>query len=73
MLRIEEGSLHPALYRMEQKCLIASEWGTTANDRQAKFYKRTRKGRREMNEEAETWARLSAAVAAVLNAIEHGV
>jgi transcriptional regulator len=72
VLRIEEGSLYPALYRMEQKGLIESEWGVTDNNRQAKFYKLTRKGRREMEAEAESWDRLSAAVSRVLKAIEQG-
>src|SRR2546422_10643647 len=72
VLRIEEGSLYPALYRMEQKGLIESEWGISDNNRQAKFYKLTRKGRREMEAEAASWDRLSAAVARVLKAIEQG-
>lgn len=72
VLRIEEGSLYPALYRMEQRGLIESEWGVTDNNRQAKFYKLTRKGRREMEEEAESWDRLSSAVARVLKGIEQG-
>ena len=72
VLRIEEGSLYPALYRLEQKGLIQSEWGQTENNRQAKFYKLTRKGRREMQHEAESWVRLSGAVARVLKAIEEG-
>ena len=72
VLRIEEGSLYPALYRMEQKGLIESEWGISDNNRQAKFYKLTRKGRREMAAESDSWARLSTAVARVLKAIEQG-
>jgi transcriptional regulator len=72
VLRIEEGSLYPALYRMEQKGLIESEWGLTDNNRQAKFYRLTRKGRREMEEESESWKRLSTAVSRVLKAIEQG-
>src|SRR5262245_10437207 len=72
VLRIEEGSLYPALYRMEQKGLIESEWGVSDNNRQAKFYKLTRKGRREMEEEAASWDRLSAAVSRVLKSIEQG-
>ena len=72
VLRIEEGSLYPALYRMEQKGLIESEWGLTDNNRQAKFYKLTRQGRREMEEEADSWKRLSTAVSRVLKAIEQG-
>src|SRR5262245_49885820 len=72
ILRIEEGSLYPALYRLEQKGLIESEWGTTDNGRKAKFYNLTRRGRKEMNEEAESWERLSRAVARVIKAIEQG-
>jgi len=72
VLRIEEGSLYPALYRMEQKGLIESEWGVTENNRQAKFYRLTRKGRREMEAEAASWSRLSVAVGKVLKAIEQG-
>jgi PadR family transcriptional regulator PadR len=72
VLRIEEGSLYPALYRLEQKGVIESEWGVSDQNRQAKFYKLTRKGRREMDAEAESWARLSTAVARVLKAIEQG-
>jgi len=71
-LRVEEGSLYPALYRMEQKGFIESEWGVSENNRQAKFYKLTRKGRREMDAESDSWARLSTAVARVLKAIEQG-
>src|SRR5579872_2055097 len=68
VLRVEEGSLYPALYRMEQKGLIESEWGVSDNNRQAKFYKLTRKGRRDMDAEAASWTRLSAAVTRVLKA-----
>jgi PadR family transcriptional regulator, regulatory protein PadR len=72
VLRIEEGSLYPALYRLEQKGVIESEWGVSDQNRQAKFYKLTRKGRREMDAEAESWDRLSTAVGRVLKAIEQG-
>jgi PadR family transcriptional regulator PadR len=72
ILRIEEGSLYPALYRMEQKGLIEAEWGMTENKRQAKFYRLTRKGRREMEAEARSWDRLSTAIGRVLHAIEQG-
>jgi transcriptional regulator len=72
VLRIEEGSLYPALYRLEQKGVIESEWGVSDQNRQARFYKLTRKGRREMEAEAEGWDRLSTAVARVLKAIEQG-
>ena len=56
----------------EQKGFIESEWGVSENNRQAKFYKLTRKGRREMDAESDSWARLSTAVARVLEAIEQG-
>ena len=72
VLRVEEGSLYPALYRMEQKGLIASEWGLTETLRRARFYKLTRKGRREMQQESDSWIRLSTAVARVLKALEQG-
>jgi transcriptional regulator len=72
VLRIEEGSLYPALYRLEQKGVIQSEWGITDNNRKAKFYKLTRKGRNELEAESESWERLSRAVARVLKAIEQG-
>jgi len=72
VLRVEEGSLYPALYRMEQKGLIESEWGLTDNARRARFYKLTRKGRRELQKETESWLRLSTAVARVLKALEQG-
>ena len=72
ILRVEEGSLYPALYRMEEQGLIDSEWGTTENNRKAKFYKLTRKGRAASQAEADGWLRLSSAVTKVLRAIEQG-
>jgi len=72
VLRIEEGSLYPALYRLEQKGVIESAWGVSDQNRNAKFYKLTRKGRRELNAESDSWNRLSTAVARVLKAIEQG-
>src|SRR4030095_12716019 len=72
VLKIEEGSLYPALYRLQQKGLIQSEWGMTDNNRKAKFYKLTRKGRTELDAESASWERLSRAVARVLKAIEQG-
>jgi PadR family transcriptional regulator PadR len=71
-LKVEEGSLYPALYRMEEQGLIDSEWGATENNRKAKFYKLTRKGRGAAQAELEGWLRLSGAVTRVLRAIEHG-
>jgi transcriptional regulator len=72
VLRVEEGSLYPALYRMEDQGLIDSTWGVTENNRKAKFYKLTRKGRSAAQAELEGWMRLSGAVTRVLRAIEQG-
>jgi PadR family transcriptional regulator PadR len=72
VLRVEEGSLYPALYRMEDQGLIDSTWGVTGNNRKAKFYKLTRKGRSAAQAELEGWMRLSGAVTRVLRAIELG-
>ncbi len=59
VLRIEEGSLYPALYRMEEQGLIESEWRVTDNNRKAKFYRLTRKGRTAADAELDSWLRLS--------------
>ena len=72
VLKIEEGSLYPALYRMEDQGLIDSEWAMTENNRKAKFYKLTRKGRTAAQAEVDGWLRLSSAVTKVLRAIEQG-
>jgi PadR family transcriptional regulator, regulatory protein PadR len=72
VLRVEEGSLYPALYRMEEQGLIASEWRTTENNRKAKFYRLTRKGRLAADAELEGWLRLSKAVTRVLRSIDQG-
>ncbi len=72
-LRVEEGSLYPALYRMEEQGLIASDWGPTEHNRKAKFYKLTRKGRSATQAELAGWLRLSEAVTRVLRATEQGV
>lgn len=66
VLQVEEGSLYPALYRMEQRGWISSEWAVTENNRRARFYKLTRTGRRQLEAETDSWARLTAAVASVL-------
>jgi PadR family transcriptional regulator PadR len=71
-LRVEEGSLYPALYRMEEQGLIESEWGPTENNRKAKFYRLTRKGRSAAQAELEGWLRLSGGVTRVLRALEQG-
>ncbi len=66
VLRIEQGSLYPALHRMELDGVIESYWGTTENNRQAKYYRLTRHGRRELANETERWNAIAAAIAAVL-------
>ena len=65
-LRVEEGSLYPALYRIEQRGWIESEWGLSENNQRAKFYKLTRAGRKQLEVEEENWDRLAAAVFKVM-------
>jgi transcriptional regulator len=62
VLRVEEGSLYPALYRMTRKGWIAGEWGVSENNRRAKFYRLTTEGREQLREQGTGWARLAAAV-----------
>ena len=66
-LEIPQGSLYPALYRLEHQALIAAEWGLSENNRKAKFYTLTATGRRRLREERAGWERLSSAIAAALN------
>jgi len=66
VLRIEEGSLYPALYRMERQGWIKAEWGISENNLKAKFYKLTRAGRKRFEIEEESWQRLAEAVFKVL-------
>ena len=66
LLRVEEGSLYPALHRLEQEGWIAGSWGTSETGRQARFYSLTRAGRRQLAAEQESWARLTEGVARVL-------
>jgi PadR family transcriptional regulator PadR len=63
---VEEGSLYPALYRLERRGLIEAEWGTSELGRKAKFYKLTSRGRRQLAAETEQWARFAAGVSKVL-------
>jgi len=65
-LQIQQGALYPALYRLEQQGLIDSEWGTSENNRRAKFYKLTPAGRKQLEAERESWERFSGAVEAIL-------
>jgi PadR family transcriptional regulator PadR len=67
VLQVEEGSLYPALYRMEARGLLSSEWGVTDTGRRARFYKLTRAGKAHFAEETESWNRLAAAVHNVLS------
>lgn len=67
-LDIPQGSLYPALYRLEEQRLIAAEWGQSENNRRARFYTLTASGRRRLKEEAAGWNRLAAAIAAALDA-----
>lgn len=68
VLNINQGSLYPALYRLEEQGWITSEWGSSENNRQAKYYKLTRAGRKQLNEETANWQRLSTAIEQVLQA-----
>ena len=66
ILRVEEGSLYPALHRMEQAGWIAAEWQITANNRRARLYRLTRAGQKRLSDEQEKWDRLTEGVAKVL-------
>ena len=66
VLRVEEGSLYPALHRMAQDGWIKAEWGVSENNRRARFYSLTPTGRKQLAEEEKSWARLTQAVASVL-------
>ena len=67
VLTVEEGSLYPALYRLELDCAISAEWGLSENNRKAKYYKITARGRKALAEQQRTWSRLSSAVQQVLS------
>jgi len=66
-LEIPQGSLYPALYRLEHQGLIAAQWGQSENNRRAKYYTLTAAGRRRLREERAGWNRLASAIAAALN------
>jgi len=66
-LRVEEGSLYPALYRLEEKGSLASEWQTSETGRRARVYRLTRRGRRALGNETSQWRAFAAAVAKVLS------
>jgi transcriptional regulator len=66
-LEIQQGSLYPALYRLEHQGLIASEWGESDNKRKAKFYRLTPAGRRQLQEAARTWNEMTDIIAGILS------
>ena len=68
ILAVEEGSLYPALYRMETRGWLKSEWAVTETGRRARFYRLTRTGRAQLAAETESWLRLSSGITAVLRA-----
>jgi PadR family transcriptional regulator PadR len=68
LLKVEDGSLYPALYRMEERGWISSEWGASENNRRAKFYKLTNAGRKQLATQSENWERVSRAMVRVLEA-----
>jgi transcriptional regulator len=65
-LRVQQGSLYPALHRLERRGRIRAKWGTSANGRRAKFYELTAAGRKELQQDTDTWRKLSVAVTQVL-------
>jgi len=66
VLQVQQGSLYPALYRLERKRLIQAEWGASENNRRAKYYSLTNAGRAQLEQEQAEWERLSSAVALIL-------
>jgi PadR family transcriptional regulator len=66
LLQLNQGTLYPALLRLEQRGLISSEWGVSENNRKAKYYSLTRAGRKQLEEEVESWGRMSAMINRVL-------
>jgi PadR family transcriptional regulator PadR len=66
ILRVEEGSLYPALHRMEQEGWVSAEWGMSENNRRARYYRLTSLGRKQLAQEEKNWERLTQAVANVL-------
>ncbi len=68
LLKVEEGALYPALHRLELRGLLQAEWGASENNRWANFYQLTTEGKKRLNAESQRWARLSAAVAFVMQA-----
>jgi transcriptional regulator len=69
VLRIQQGSLYPALHRLERRGWVKAKWGTSENNRRAKYYELTRPGRKQLEAETESWRKLAAAVAQILESI----
>jgi PadR family transcriptional regulator PadR len=67
VLRVQQGSLYPALHRLERRGWITARWGASENNRQAKFYELTRKGREQLDAQADSWRRLATAVGQILD------
>ena len=67
MLQIPQGSIYPALHRLERRGWVAAEWGPSDNNRKAKYYELTKTGRRQLSAESDEWARLTTAVGFVLD------
>ena len=65
-LQVEEGSLYPALYRMEHRGWIKSAWGTSDNNRKARYYSLTKKGRQQLRVESSSWSQLSEAISKIM-------
>ena len=68
VLRVEEGALYPALHRLELRGLLQSAWGTSENNRRAKYYRLTAAGRKHLAAESSHWSRMSDAIARIMNA-----
>jgi PadR family transcriptional regulator PadR len=67
VLQVEEGSIYPALYRMEHKGWISAEWGQSDNNRRAKYYELTKDGQRQLASESKDWSRICAAIGAIMD------
>jgi PadR family transcriptional regulator PadR len=70
MLQVSDGSLYPALHKLEQEGWIKAEWKTSERGRRAKFYELTRSGRKQLEQETENWERLAAAISAIVRMTE---
>src|SRR5579872_3283870 len=72
VVQVPQGSLYPALHRLENRCLLTADWKETETGREAKFYRLTRKGRQQLEAEAASWQRLTEAIGFILNMSEGG-